>query len=138
MSTNSYNGLGHNGIDLRATIGTPVKSAGDGVVMGTGNTDLVCRGASYGKWVMIKHNNGLSTLYGHLSLIKVGAGDTVTTGQTIAYSGQTGYATGPHLHFTVLASDAARIVQYPSKVCKGVYTLPVADTRAYLNPLLYL
>ncbi len=133
-----YGGIGHNGIDLRAAIGTPIKSAADGVVIGTGNTDLVCAGASYGQWVFIQHNNGLSTLYGHLSLIKAVKGQKVSTGDIIGYSGQTGYATGPHLHFTVYATQGVQIMSRPSAVCKGTYVMPLADLKAYLNPLAYL
>lgn len=133
-----YSGLGHNGIDFRASIGTPVKSALKGKVRGIGNTDTVCRGGSYGKWVLIDHDNGLSTLYAHFSLIKVGEGDYVETGQVIGYSGDTGYATGPHLHFTVYASQAVQIVDRRSRVCAGVYHMPVAGFKGYLNPLSYL
>ncbi|MBX4197770.1 peptidoglycan DD-metalloendopeptidase family protein [Candidatus Parcubacteria bacterium] len=134
-----YNGNGHNGIDLAASLGTPVKSAGNGTVEGTGDTDTVCPGASYGKWVLIKHDNGLSTLYGHFSLIKAVAGQRVNTGDVIGYSGNTGYSTGPHLHFTVYASQGVQIVSRPSTACGGkTYTMPVADLKAYLNPLSYL
>jgi murein DD-endopeptidase MepM/ murein hydrolase activator NlpD len=52
----------HNGTDFRATMGTPIKAAADGVVLGIGDTDQACRYASYGKWVLIKHKNGLSSL----------------------------------------------------------------------------
>jgi len=134
----AYNGSGHNGIDLRASPGTPIKAALTGVVWGTGDTDTVCPGASYGKWVLIKHANGLSTLYAHLSLIKVGEGQNVGTGEFIGYSGTTGYATGPHLHFTVYATDGVQIISRKSRICSGTYTLPVADLKAYLNPMLYL
>src|SRR5205814_429469 len=82
-----YNGHGHNGIDLAASPGTKLKSAATGVVLGTGNTDLTCSGASYGKWVLIKHTNGLATLYAHLSVISVSTGDSVARGQAIGYSG---------------------------------------------------
>jgi len=134
-----YNGHGHDGIDLGAPIGTTIKSAAAGTVQGTGNTDLTCPGASYGKWVLVKHNNGLTTLYGHLSVISVSKGQTVAAGETLGLSGETGYATGPHLHFTVLASQGAEIASFPSKGCKGaIYTMPVADLQAYLNPLDYL
>ncbi len=133
-----YNGNGHNGIDLRAAFGTPVKAAESGIVVGTGDTDLVCKGASYGKWILIRHDNGLSTIYGHNSLIRVSKDQRVAKGDTIALSGDSGYAFGPHLHFSVLASDGVQVVQRPSKVCGGTYTMPVADLRAYLNPLLYL
>ena len=134
-----YNGRGHNAIDLRATPGTPLKAARGGVVLGTGNTDATCPGASYGKWVFIKHDDGLSTLYAHLSTITAVEGQTVVTGQIIGYSGSTGYATGPHLHFGVYASSGSEIASFPSKSCKGkIYTMPVGDISAYLNPLSYL
>jgi murein DD-endopeptidase MepM/ murein hydrolase activator NlpD len=132
-----YSGAGHNGIDLRAPIGTPIKSAGSGVVEGIGDTDTVCPGASYGKWVLVRHNNGLSTLYAHLSLIKVSAGTQVEAGDLLGYAGITGYTTGPHLHFTVYATQGVKIMDRPSKACGGTYRMPVADLRAYLNPMLY-
>ena len=62
-----YNGHGHDGVDLRASPGTPVHAALTGVVMGTGNTDATCPNASFGKWVFIRHADGLSTMYAHLS-----------------------------------------------------------------------
>lgn len=133
-----YNGKGHNGVDLRASPGTPVKSAYAGIVQGTGNTDQVCSGASYGRWILIKHGNGLTTLYAHLSLIKVEEGQSVETGDLIGYSGNTGYSTGPHLHFGLFASQGVRITNLKSKACNGTYRVPVADFRAYLNPMSYL
>lgn len=134
----AYSGQGHNGIDLKAAIGTPVKAAFSGSVVGTGNTDTACPNASYGRWVLIEHENGLSTLYAHLSVIKAAAGQTVGTGEIIGYSGETGYATGPHLHFTVYASQGVKILSRQSKICNAKYTMPVASLNAYLNPLLYL
>lgn len=128
----------HNGVDFRAPNGTPVKSALSGTVRGTGDTDTVCSGASYGKWVLIEHGNGLSTLYAHLSLIKVSEGQGVATGDVIGYSGETGYATGPHLHFTVYATEGVRIMNRKSAVCGGTYTMPIAALKAYLDPLVYL
>jgi murein DD-endopeptidase MepM/ murein hydrolase activator NlpD len=113
-------------------------AAAAGTVMGTGDTDLVCKGASYGRWVLIKHDNGLATLSGHLSLIKVVAGQRVERGELIGYAGQTGYATGPHLHFTVAAAQGVEIKNLKSAVCPGTYTMPVFDARAYLDPILYL
>lgn len=133
-----YNGNGHNGIDLRASVGTQIMSAASGVVEGTGDTDLVCKNASYGKWVFVKHDNGLSTLYAHLSVISVKAGDSVLRGQTLGYSGNTGYSTGPHLHFTVYASQGVKILERKSQVCGGTYVMPIADLKAYLDPLEYL
>lgn len=134
-----YSSGTHNGIDFGISIGTPLKAMASGVVVGSGNTDLTCPKASYGKWVYIKYDNGLSSLYGHMSLIKVGDGARVSTGDLVGYSGATGYATGPHLHLTIIAADAGSIQSFPSKACNGkMYTAPVAALNAYLDPMLYL
>lgn len=134
----AYNGKGHNGVDFRATIGTKVMTAGSGIVKGVGDTDIICPGASWGKWVLIEHGNGLSTIYGHLSLIKVSEGQTVIVGDTIGYSGSSGYSTGPHLHLTVYASEGVQVTNLKSSVCKGTYRIPIANPNAYLDPMLYL
>ncbi len=129
----------HSGVDFRASIGTPVKSMGEGTVIGTGNTDDYCRGASFGKWVFIKYNNGLSSTYGHLSVIEAQAGQAVHTGDVVALSGNTGHSTGPHLHVTVYASQGAKVDTVPSISCSGKsFIMPIAATSAYLDPLLYL
>lgn len=120
----------HNGIDLAASVGTPVLAAADGVVAAEGNEDLYCPHGAYGKFVVINHPNGLTTLYGHLSKILVTAGETVSRGQIIAYSGKTGAVTGPHLHFTVFAQSTYTLAQ--SKSCGP---LPEGGD---LNPLGYL
>lgn len=134
-----YNGQGHDGIDLAASPGTPVHAARDGVVLGVGNTDLTCPNASFGKWIFIQHDDGLETMYAHLATQIVAKGDHVTAGQVIGYSDTTGYATGPHLHFGVYASSGSEIASFASKGCPGkIYTMPVADLSAYLNPLSYL
>jgi murein DD-endopeptidase MepM/ murein hydrolase activator NlpD len=130
-----YNGKGHNGIDLKASVGTPIYAAEEGEVLRTGNTDLSCPGGSYGKWVLIEHPNNLATLYAHLSLIKVNDGQSVKRGELIGYGGNTGYTTGPHLHFTVYAAGKAGEIRFgpsPSGRCK---LLPFGG---YLNPLDYL
>ncbi|MFA6552059.1 MAG: peptidoglycan DD-metalloendopeptidase family protein [Candidatus Paceibacterota bacterium] len=133
-----YNGKGHNGVDFGVPIGTPIKAVMRGKVRGAGDTDPVCPGASYGKWVLIDHPNGLSSIYAHLSLIKVSAGQEVQTGEVVAYSGKTGYSTGPHLHLSVLATAGVEIISKKSAVCSGTYVQPAAALTAYLNPLSYL
>lgn len=120
----------HNGVDFKASVGTPVFSAEDGVVKATGNSDLVCNKGSYGKWILIEHPNKLATLYAHLSLIKVTQGQNVNRGDIIGLSGNTGYTTGPHLHFTVY--DARTVELRKSRVCG---TLPYGG---YLDPMLYI
>lgn len=125
----------HDGIDLRASIGTPVKAALSGTVYEVNHG--AARNCQYGKWVIIKHGNGLATLYAHLSEINVSKGQTVSTGSLIGYSGDTGYATGPHLHFTVYLSDALTFKSYR---CNSgvVVSVPIAPLNAYMNPLNYL
>ncbi|MEI8249380.1 MAG: peptidoglycan DD-metalloendopeptidase family protein, partial [Candidatus Taylorbacteria bacterium] len=66
-----YKGQGHNGVDFRASIGTPVHAALGGQIVGVSNTSAIVGCYSYGKWIMIKHPNGLSTLYAHISLQNV-------------------------------------------------------------------
>ncbi|HVM59133.1 MAG TPA: peptidoglycan DD-metalloendopeptidase family protein [Candidatus Paceibacterota bacterium] len=137
-----YNGHGHNAIDIAAPIGTPVLAAGSGTVLGTGNTDLVRGCLSFGKWVMIDHGDGLNTMYAHLSEIDVSKGQHVAIGQELGLSGMTGYATGPHLHFGVYASEGTEIMtlrQFRGATigCADA-TMPVATLDAYLNPLSYL
>ena len=134
----SYGGKGHNGVDFRAENGTPVQSTEAGIVQGVGDTDTGCRRASYGKWILVKHENNLSTLYAHLSAISVSQGQTIKRGERIGLSGQSGYATGPHLHFGVYASQAVTIEAIRSQVCGRLMTLPLSAVNGYLNPLDYL
>ncbi len=140
-----YTSGSHSGIDFRAAVGTPVYAVADGTVEGVGDTDQTCRKTSFGKWVFIRHPVGLATAYGHLSLIKVSEGQKVVKGQLIAYSGNTGHTTGPHLHLSVYAShgvngeDGAAVRERPSTTCPGrTYRMPLAPTSAYLDPLSYL
>ena len=134
-----YTSGSHSGVDFRASIGTEVKSMGNGVVVGTGDTDVYCKGASFGKWVFIKYDNGLSSTYGHLSVISSKAGQKVSTGDVVALSGNTGHSTGPHLHVTVYASQGADVKTVPSLSCNGkTFTMPIAPVSAYLDPVLYL
>ncbi len=129
----------HNGTDFGTPVGTPVKAMSSGTVVGVGDTDKTCPGASFGKWVLIKYNNGLASTYGHLSLIKAAAGDKVAAGSVVGYSGNTGYSTGPHLHVSVYVGQAVQVQSLPSKACGGrIYTMPIAATNAYLDPLVYL
>lgn len=135
---------GHNGADFRADMGTPVLAAERGVVEAAGDTDIGCRGASYGKWILIRHPNNLATLYAHLSAISVTEGQKISRGERIGLSGKSGYATGPHLHFGVFAAQAVEIKTIVSRVCGRNMTLPVAGSDpvsgvgGYLNPLDYL
>jgi murein DD-endopeptidase MepM/ murein hydrolase activator NlpD len=85
----------HTGIDFAVGTGFPIKAAGPGIVVWAGP-----RGG-YGNAVIIDHRNGLATLYGHQSRVNVTVGQKVSAGQVVGFVGQTGMATGPHLHFEV-------------------------------------
>jgi murein DD-endopeptidase MepM/ murein hydrolase activator NlpD len=88
-------GAFHTGIDIDAPYGTPVRAAADGEVTGA------TMGAGYGRNVVLNHGHDVLTLYGHLSAIAVVPGQHVARGQVIGYVGQSGRATGPHLHYEV-------------------------------------
>ena len=87
----------HQGIDYGAPSGTPIMAVGDGVITSIG------RAGGYGKQIIIRHNNGLESLYGHMSRFAktMKKGKRVRQGQTIGYVGATGTATGPHLDFRI-------------------------------------
>jgi len=89
-----YNEM-HTGLDMAVPIGTPVVAAHDGIVKKVGWM------GGYGKTIIIQHNDGRETLYGHLSEILIEENEEVQIGQIIAFSGSTGRSTGPHLHFEV-------------------------------------
>jgi murein DD-endopeptidase MepM/ murein hydrolase activator NlpD len=88
-------GAFHSGIDIDAPYGTPIRAAGDGIVV---QAAMV---GGYGREVELDHGHDVKTLYGHLSAIAVVSGQHVTRGQVIGYVGQSGRATGPHLHYEV-------------------------------------
>jgi murein DD-endopeptidase MepM/ murein hydrolase activator NlpD len=88
-------GAFHSGIDIDAPYGTPVRATADGDVTGAS------MGAGYGRQVVLDHGHDVLTVYGHLSAIAVMPGQHVDRGQVIGYVGQSGRATGPHLHYEV-------------------------------------
>jgi len=91
----------HHGIDIAVPLNTPVRAAASGVVIFAGYKSV------YGRTVMIEHNDGRITLYGHTNKILVRKGQHVCRGQVIAKSGSTGRSTGPHVHFEVRNGDKA-------------------------------
>jgi murein DD-endopeptidase MepM/ murein hydrolase activator NlpD len=131
----------HPGLDIGAPVGTPALAIGAGEVVATGNTDAVRGCYSWGKWILLEHENGISSLYAHLSGIAVSEGQDVDRGQAIGYIGQTGYATGPHLHLTLYASEGVQVRRFEDfktqTGCAGA-TTPVAPHEAYLDPQEYL
>jgi murein DD-endopeptidase MepM/ murein hydrolase activator NlpD len=131
----------HPGIDLGTPRGTPIYAPLTGVVRATGNTDIVPGCYSWGKWTLLDHANGLSTLYAHQDVISVSPGQKVVTGEIIGYSGNTGYSTGPHLHFTVYAKSGVTVRKFneiKTVTSCGPASTPIAAADAYLDPMLYL
>ena len=90
----------HEGIDIAVGNGTPVVSSASGTVIVAGWM------GGYGNLVVVDHGNGVSTAYGHNTGVTVGVGQSVAQGQLIAYSGNTGHSTGPHIHFEVRINGA--------------------------------
>jgi len=85
----------HHGVDIAAPMGAAIRSATDGVVRAAGWDDLL------GNYVEVHAQMGYSYVYGHMSRILIGVGSRVSTGRVLGLVGDTGYATGPHLHFEV-------------------------------------
>ena len=94
----------HQGVDLAAPMGTRIKASGDGVV------EFAGKKGGYGNVIVLKHENGVSTVYGHLSRFEAGLrkGQEVEQGDFIGYVGMTGLATGPHLHYEFLVAGVHR------------------------------
>ena len=90
----------HSGVDLAVPEGTPVRASDNGKVILAENS-----GDGYGNYIILDHGNGFKTLYGHNSALCVSVGDIVSQGDLIAYSGNTGNSTGPHLHFEIHLDD---------------------------------
>lgn len=131
----------HPGVDMGAPRGTKIFAPLSGTVRATGNTDAFSGCYSWGKWTLIDHPNGLATLYAHQDLISVTPGQAVKTGDVIGYTGNTGYSTGPHLHFTVYAKAGVSVRKFSeikTVTNCGAATTPVAATDAYIDPMLYL
>jgi len=93
-NTVGYN-ITHKGTDFRAATGTEVMAINTGIVRVARHLD------TYGNTIIVDHGNGLSSLYMHLSRIKIKAGQKVEAGQIVGLSGQTGYVSAPHLHLSI-------------------------------------
>jgi LysM repeat protein len=102
----------HYGVDVRMEVGDPVYAMFDGIVR------VAKRSADYGYVVLIRHYNGLETLYAHFNQLLVYSGQPVRSGDIIGLAGSTGRSTGPHLHFEVRYQgekiDPNKIVYFPS------------------------
>jgi len=114
-------GAFHSGLDIDAPYGTPVRAAADGDVMEADTS------AGYGREVVLAHGHNVSTVYGHLSAFAVSPGQRITRGQIIGYVGQSGRATGPHLHYEVRVN---KIPVNPHKYLRSTYA-ELANLNSY-------
>jgi murein DD-endopeptidase MepM/ murein hydrolase activator NlpD len=122
----------HKGLDYAAPVGTRVRAVGDGIV------DFAGVKGGYGNVVILRHHGQYATLYAHLSRLGAGVrrGQRIAQGDTIGFVGQTGWATGPHLHYEFHVGGEAR---NPAAIAMPA-ALPVATHelgafRAYAEPL---
>ncbi|MES2409695.1 MAG: M23 family metallopeptidase [Patescibacteria group bacterium] len=101
IKTQGLHGKYGTAVDLGTPVGTQVYAAAGGkvIVAKTGGYN-----GGYGNYIVIQHNNGMQTIYAHLSQVDVSAGNTVSQGDPIGKSGNTGNSTGPHLHFEILGT----------------------------------
>jgi murein DD-endopeptidase MepM/ murein hydrolase activator NlpD len=114
-------GAFHSGIDIDAPYGSPVRAAADGEVTGAS------MGAGYGRQIVLNHGHDVLTVYGHLSAMAVLPGQHVTRGQVIGYVGQSGRATGPHLHYEVRVHN---VPVNPHKYLRNTYEQVALDGTA--------
>lgn len=141
LQSGAYKNNMHNGMDMGAAVGTKIFVPLGGTVRMTGNTDAVPGCYSWGKWALIDHPNGLSSMFAHMSQIAVVPGQKVNTSDIVGYVGNTGYSTGPHLHFTLYVKDGVEVKQFnqfKSVTGCGAALSPFAAVEAYLDPLDYL
>lgn len=103
----------HTGVDIagrnragQAIFRQPIRAANSGVVIYASNS--YTPGRSYGKYIIVDHGGGMSTLYGHSDEVIVNKGDHVEKGQTLGYVGTTGWSTGPHLHFEIRVNGSPK------------------------------
>jgi len=92
----------HDGIDLAAPVGAPIRAIADGQVM------YADPHGGYGKYIVVRHLNGITSHYGHCDTMEVIPGHTVTAGQIIGTVGNSGASTGPHLHFEIRRDGEAQ------------------------------
>lgn len=121
----------HEGIDIKAASGAPIKAPADGVVIEA--TDVYQGKPAWGKVVVIRHKNGVVTRYAHLGGYSVKRGDRVKQGEVIATVGASGAVTGPHLHFETLV-DGERVDPAKAVAKAGAAPEPASPVEAPETP----
>jgi murein DD-endopeptidase MepM/ murein hydrolase activator NlpD len=101
----------HDGVDLAAPLGAPIRSIAAGVII------FADPWGGYGKFVVVKHPDGMTSHYGHMERISVTPGQRIRAGDIIGTVGSTGISTGPHLHFEIRVNGT---IQHPEKFLPGL------------------
>jgi len=119
----------HNGLDIAAPSGTPVKPVAPGTVIFSGWK------SGYGNTVILDHNDGMITVYAHHANNSVSEGATVDSDTVIAHSGSSGRSTGPHLHFEAWRNGVNISAEFmPESMAAGTASLASAPVNRYLQP----
>ncbi|MBU2101330.1 peptidoglycan DD-metalloendopeptidase family protein [Patescibacteria group bacterium] len=138
-SSRYYRGRPHNGTDMGAPTGTEVRASANGTIA---HVDYNGTYYQYGRYVLIDHGNGLTTLYAHLSRTIASPGARVAQGDIIGYVGSTGFSTGPHLHFGLYATPVGGWSRGGTREAGGLVSIPPANglvpVGVTLNPEQYL
>lgn len=116
-------GTTHTGLDIANAIGTPVYAAADATVLDSGPAD------GFGLWVRLQHDDGTTTVYGHIDQTLVTVGQRVQAGEQIATVGNRGQSTGPHLHFEVVDAAGSKVDPQEWLASRGV-ALSAAAVRS--------
>jgi len=116
----------HRGIDIAVPVGTPVRATRPGRILFAGER------SGYGATVIVEHGNGDRTLYGHNSLVRVTPGELVEAGTVLAFSGNSGRSTGPHVHFEQIASGRPIIEEELGKEEAARAQLVAGNKQRYL------
>jgi len=116
----------HRGIDIAVPVGTQVRATRPGRILFAGER------SGYGATVIVEHNNGDRTLYGHNSMVRVTPGEMVETGTVLAFSGNSGRSTGPHVHYEQIASGRPVIEEELEKEEARGAQLAVGNNQRYL------
>lgn len=115
----------HRGVDYRAKMGSPIIATASGIVLKAGYS------TSYGNLVEIDHGFGITSKYGHASLLMVYEGQMIQKGKVIALVGNSGLSTGPHLHFEIARDGVA--LNPLNFITNGLDTLKLNQSNQYLN-----
>lgn len=107
-------GAMHQGIDIGAHYGTPIRAVMDGTVVNAGPAQ------GFGNWVVLEHSNGERSVYGHMQSYNVSVGQEVSAGQVIASVGSEGRSTGPHLHFEIKPDGVTPVDPVPWFAARGI------------------